>query len=207
MVRRTLFIFLTLLSVTLISTTAAHAQAYCMSVSARLAVGAQGRVTPGLPNVIRVAPEQGPGNAILAYIPAGGVFTVLSGPACSGGITWWYVSYGSISGWTPEGQWSTYWTEPVSPTPPPTPTPITCTLPPRLVAGGYGRVTPGLPNRMRVDPSLNARFLRLIPAGGTFSVLSNGVCVDGMVWYQVNYAGAVGWTAEGLDNAYWLEPQ
>lgn len=179
------------------------AQAYCMSVTSRLYPGAQGRVTPGLPNVVRVEPVQGNGNAILAYIPAGDVFTVLSGPACGNGITWWQVEYSGVIGWTPEGQWSTYWTEPVYT---PTPTPVVCSLPPRLLPGSWARVTPGLPNRLRAEAGFSGRVLGYIPAGGYFSVLSDPVCVGNVYWYQVNYNGLIGWTAEGRGYTYWLEP-
>lgn len=203
--RRTLFlVFALLLSMGMrVSVTHAQAQTTCMSAPTRLAVGMQGRVTPGLPNVLRAEPVQG-GNTILAYIPAGGVFAVLAGPACGGGITWWQVSYNGVTGWTPEGQWSTYWAEPVLSTP--TPDPAVCALPPRLAPGVSAVVTPGLPNRMRVEPALSGRFMLFIPAGAAFQVLSAPVCANGMYWYQVNYNGAIGWTAEGRGSTYWLQP-
>lgn len=75
---------------------------------------------------------------------------------------------------------------------------------PRLTVGGQGRVTPGTPNRMRAEPG--GRYVRDIPAGGTFDVLDGPVCEDGFVWWRVNYRGTEGWTAEGQGEQYWLEP-
>jgi len=205
MFRRTfILLFALIVAFAAVNVSSTQAQTYCMSVGSRLYAGVQAMVTPGLPNVLRAEPVQGNGNAILAYIPAGGVFTVMNGPACNGGITWWQVSYNGVIGWTPEGQWNTYWAEPITYVP--TPIPVSCPLPPRLYSGSVGRVTEGLPNRLRLDPTLNGRVLRYIPAGGFFTVMSNAVCADGMYWYQVNYNGAVGWTAEGRGNMYWLEP-
>lgn len=78
--------------------------------------------------------------------------------------------------------------------------------PPRLIPGHIGRVTPGDPNRIRVEPE-SGRVLGQIPAGGTFTVLGGPSCgpVNGLTWWQVDYNGTVGWTAEGQGNVYWLE--
>jgi len=205
MIRRTLVITLALiLSLTAVAVSSTQAQAYCMSVSSRLYVGAQGRVTPGLPNVLRAEPVQGNGNAIFAYIPAGGFFYVVGGPACSSGITWWLVTYNGVTGWTPEGQWNTYWTEPAY-TPTPVPTNPVCGVP-RLTSGMIARVTPGLPNRLRSNPGYNGYVLGYIPGGAYFTVLSQAAWANGSYWYQVNYNGLIGWTAEGRGCTYWLEP-
>ncbi len=75
----------------------------------RLVVGGQGRVLPGDPNDIRPAP----GAASIGQIPAGATFMVLEGPTCTpNGIAWWRVSYNGQTGWTAEGQGSTYFVEP-----------------------------------------------------------------------------------------------
>jgi|GEM_PF-5245137 len=77
---------------------------------------------------------------------------------------------------------------------------------PRLRVGANGRVTPGLPNNLRSQPTQNAERLLRIPAGATFSVLSGPQCGDGYTWWEVSYNGTVGWTAEGGGNEYWVEP-
>jgi hypothetical protein len=45
-----------------------------------------------------------------------------------------------------------------------------------------------------------------IPGSSIFAVLSGPQCADGYYWWQVNYNGAIGWTAEGQGSTYWLEP-
>ncbi len=217
--RITLLIFALTVTLTAAGVSAfpTQAQTYCMTVPSRLMIGAQGVVTPGLPNVLRDQPVPG-GGAILAYIPASGVFTVVDGPECNNGITWWQVDYDGVIGWTPEGQWSTYWTEPAvdsevtaSPAaataPTTTTTPTQCLLAPRLTVNAPAQVTPGLPNRVRVAPTFAGRVLGLIPGGGVFTVLSEPECADGVYWYQVDYNGLIGWTAEGRNTTYWLAPQ
>ena len=80
------------------------------SVPPRLVVNAHGRVTPGIPNNIRAG--AGTSTTYVGEIPPGGVFTVLAGPTCASGMSWWQVSYNGLTGWTPEGQAGEYWVEP-----------------------------------------------------------------------------------------------
>lgn len=76
----------------------------------------------------------------------------------------------------------------------------------RLEVGERGNVTPGLPNRLRNGPSFGNEASGQIPGGAGFEVLDGPVCADDTAWWQVDYNGLVGWTAEGEDNTYWLEP-
>ncbi len=78
-------------------------------------------------------------------------------------------------------------------------------LDPRLVIDLTARVTPGAPNNLRAEPNGESDLLGEIPGEGEFSVLDGPVCVDGLAWWQVDYNGQIGWTAEGNRN-YWLEP-
>ena len=64
---------------------------------------------------------------VLQILPHGAEVTVLDGPVCdtvNGHLSWWQVSYGSLTGWVSEGQvesiWgkNLYWIEPVSETEP-----------------------------------------------------------------------------------------
>ena len=48
--------------------------------------------------------------------------------------------------------------------------------------------------------------LDLIPPGSPFEVLDGPVCNQNFAWFQVNYDGLVGWTAEANAVEYWLEP-
>jgi hypothetical protein len=175
----------------------------CYSAPApRLAAGTQARVTPGLPNILRAQPYRGPYSAIIGQIPAGAVFTVLAGyaPQCGDGMFWYFVSYNGMAGWTPEGAYGVYWTEPLS---------SGCTaLAPRLTVGSRGRVTPGLPNLLRTQSfrGSGSLIVGLIPAGATFDVIAGPSCDGAMNWWQVRYNGVTGWTGEGQYGMYWVEP-
>src|SRR5690606_19339913 len=79
-------------------------------------------------------------------------------------------------------------------------------LPSRLTVGLLGRVTPGGPNNVRATASAQAQQLGQIPGEGVFTVLSGPQCVEGMAWWEVDYNGLRGWTAEGQGSTYWLEP-
>lgn len=70
-----------------------------------------------------------------------------------------------------------------------------------------GQVVPvGVSNRYRAEPSLEGDILGVIPEGDIFYVMDGPVCSDGFIWYRVNYAGRIGWTAEGTAEEYWVEP-
>lgn len=62
------------------------------------------------------------------------------------------------------------------------------------------------PNNLRAGPGLAGERIGQIPAGDLFRVLVGPLCADGYVWWEVNYAGTLGWTAEGEHNAItpWL---
>lgn len=209
--KRSLLIVLLLIGLLLASaamTSAQSSSAWCGGAPpTRLIPGEQGRVTPGLPNVIRSQPYRGAGSEIVGQIPAGGVFTVLAGYAaqCGDGMWWYLVNYNNIVGWTPEGSATgVYWTEPVSYMP----TPPNCPLTPRLYVGGQGRITPGLPNVLRTQPfkGWGSNIIGLIPAGGIFTVQNGPSCANGINWWLVSYNGITGWTGEGEYSTYWAEP-
>ena len=77
---------------------------------------------------------------------------------------------------------------------------------PRLTVGAQARVTPGLPNKVRAEPSMAAAQVGQIPGEGVFSVVGGPQCADGYRWWQVSYNGLVGWTASGSGGEYWVEP-
>jgi WD40 repeat protein len=81
-----------------------------------------------------------------------------------------------------------------------------CALAPRLSIGNMGRVTPGDPNNLRAEPSRDSENIGSIPGGSSFIVLDGLTCADGLNWWQVNYNGLIGWTVEGADGTYWVEP-
>jgi hypothetical protein len=77
---------------------------------------------------------------------------------------------------------------------------------PRLVVGGSGLVTPGLPNKLRAGPHKSDTVIGSMPAGAIFSVIGGPICGDGLRWWQVTYKGLNGWTADGQGTEYWLLP-
>lgn len=76
----------------------------------------------------------------------------------------------------------------------------------RLQVGQNGRVTPGTPNRLRAEGTSTSAIIGEIPGGATFSVIGGPSCSGGMTYWQVNYNGQIGWTAEGQGSSYWVEP-
>ncbi|NDJ78417.1 MAG: hypothetical protein GYB65_19380 [Chloroflexi bacterium] len=81
------------------------------------------------------------------------------------------------------------------------------TLPSRLVAGGMAQVIPDTSaNNMRATPGTAGDMVVQILPGEPFPVVDGPVCADGYAWWQVQYGGTTGWTAEGDSSSYWLEP-
>ncbi len=171
------------------------------TLAPRLTRNTSAYVIPGPSNVIRNAPGTGSNSSVIGSIPGGAFFYVFGGPECGNdGRYWWQIQYQGINGWTGEGEGSTYWVAP-----------FTCTFAPpaRLVPGGIGRVLPGDANVLRSQPGTGASstVIGSIPGGGQFTVLAGPQCGnDGRVWWQVQYGGAIGWTAEGEGGTYWVEP-
>lgn len=94
-------------------------------------------------------------------------------------------------------------------TPPPSVSPNpACPLPPRMVVGQTGIVDASfpLPNRLRSSPSLNGAQIGLMRPNEIFTVISGPTCANGILWWQVNYNGRVGWTAEGQGGQYYIRP-
>jgi hypothetical protein len=83
------------------------------ALPSRLAGGEQARVTPGPSNNLRSRPSTSA--ARILKIPGGSMMDVLEGPTCAGGYAWWKVRYVSQTGWTAEGDGTTYWLEPTRP--------------------------------------------------------------------------------------------
>lgn len=93
---------------------------------------------------------------------------------------------------------------------PPCPPPDDPTfLAPRLSKGIQARVSAGgLPNLIREQPGSSSQLLGQIPPADSFTVLDGPRCtlLDKIVWWQINYNNLIGWTGEGQDGTYWLEP-
>ncbi len=84
-----------------------------------------------------------------------------------------------------------------------------CALPTRLTINMPGRVraVTSAGNNLRAEAGLNAEIIGELPNESEFTVLSEPLCMDGINWYQIRTLDEqTGWTAEGLDDLYWLEP-
>jgi LysM repeat protein len=180
-----------------VATTTPYATLAC-TLAPRLAVGGQGGVTPGSPNSLRSLPGRSSASVVIGEIPGGGVFNIISGPQCADGYYWWQVNYNGVIGWTAEGQDSTYWIEPM--------TTNNCSLTPRLSIGSQGRVITTTPSTLLNQPGSGSSFIGQIPNAGVFTVLAGPQCTENNYWWQVNYNGVIGWTVEGQNMTYWIEP-
>jgi hypothetical protein len=84
-----------------------------------------------------------------------------------------------------------------------------CTLPVRLQVGTQARLSAGgLPNNLREDATTGSVIIGQISPGMIFAVIGGPRCADSYVWWQVDVAGNIGWTAEGNPETqiYWLQP-
>jgi hypothetical protein len=81
-------------------------------------------------------------------------------------------------------------------------------MPSRLVPGQQGRVTPGTPNNVRQSPRIEGDLIGEIPGGEVFDIVFGPICEEtsGIAWWQVDYNGISGWTAEGEGDTYYTEP-
>jgi len=83
----------------------------------------------------------------------------------------------------------------------------TCTLPFRLGGQVYARITPGPANSLRTEPGRGYGYvITYIPAGATVQVLEGPKCIGSIYWWRVSYANLQGWTGEGENGTYWMEP-
>jgi hypothetical protein len=83
------------------------------------------------------------------------------------------------------------------------------TLPARLEVGARARVTftDGTPSRLRAEPGLDGAEIAQMAEGTEFSVIGGPWCADNYRWWQLELDdGAIGWSAEGDAEDYFLEP-
>ena len=68
-------------------------------------------------------------------------------------------------------------------------------------------ISPTVPNRIRSAPSTNGDILGEIAGGAEFSVIGGPACDGTYTWFEIDYNGVIGWTAEGtlgVDNAQFV---
>jgi hypothetical protein len=90
------------------------AQADC-GLEPRLIAGEFGQVTPGEANNVRAEPTRSA--ELIGQLPGGAVITVLDGPVCANGFTWWEVAFAQggeqATGWTVESNATDYFLTPL----------------------------------------------------------------------------------------------
>lgn len=75
----------------------------------RLILGQEARVLPDFQ--LNIRPNPSTSEARLGTVSGGMHLTVLDEPVCAEGIVWWYVNYGSGTGWIAEGFAGEYYLE------------------------------------------------------------------------------------------------
>lgn len=104
----------TAFTLTKLTATLTENPTYCSGAPPSIVqVGIQARVTlsDGTPLPLRV--RDMPGGAFLLSMEEGTTFSVIGGPQCQGGFTWWQVrTPNGTTGWSAEGDLNTYFMEP-----------------------------------------------------------------------------------------------
>ncbi|MEQ8675501.1 MAG: SH3 domain-containing protein [Aggregatilineales bacterium] len=76
----------------------------------------------------------------------------------------------------------------------------------RLETQSTGVVLGTTPNNVRAEANTSAEVVGQIAAGDWFDVLDGPVCSDGIAWWNVSTPDVMGWTAEGVDDEYFVRP-
>ncbi len=76
----------------------------------------------------------------------------------------------------------------------------------RVAIGIQARITTSVPNNLRAEPGINGAQIGQLGDAAIFDIIGGPVCVDGFVWWQIQEGSRTGWTAEGLEGIYYLEP-
>lgn len=178
-------------------------------IAPQLVVGEKGVVTAGSANNVRTEPST---SAELVFrMEAGTQFQILDGPSCGEGYNWWKVSTGNQTGWTVEGNAGGYFLVPVTEdvqvatTTPVATSTAECSLEPRLIVGRMARISTSTPSRLRDKAGLEGVQIGQLQPGDGFQVKQGPLCLDGINWWQILAGDLSGWTAEGIDEEYFLE--
>jgi len=78
--------------------------------------------------------------------------------------------------------------------------------PSRLAINMIGRVTYDPPDPSDIWANPGSGKIATMPPGTSFTVIAGPICVNNLTWWTVQWKGIQGWTAEGKEDTYWLEP-
>jgi uncharacterized protein YraI len=84
----------------IVSPVPASAQA-CSGFDTQLSVGTEAQITPGAANSLRAQPSTS--SERIGTIPGRARLSIIGGPRCGDGFTFWQVNYNDTIGWTAEG--------------------------------------------------------------------------------------------------------
>lgn len=80
---------------------------------------------------------------------------------------------------------------------------------PRLIAGERARTTyedPRRPLRVRTLPGLNGEVIDQMKSGELVEVIDGPICNDSYLWWFIDNGKIRGWSAEGIEEFYYMEP-
>ena len=144
---------------------------------------------------------------MVTYLPHLLLAVLLAGCAPGGGAS---PTAATLLRLTPEA--TATWTQAATVAVYPTLTPhVFCagTLESFLIVGERGRVTlteDGKWLNLRAGPGTDFAVIGRMAPLEAFLVLDGARCAGPYTWFQVDYAGALGWIAEGGDGEYYAEP-
>ena len=61
-------------------------------------------------------------------------------------------------------------------------------------------------NRLRSNPDTGADVITQVRQNHQFILITGPECADGYTWWYIDYGAFEGWTAEGDDEEYFIEP-
>jgi serine/threonine protein kinase len=161
---------------------------------------------------IRSYADTHPSDNIIDAIYTGDKIYITEGPVCNYGWILWKADLpNGNSGWVTETDGKGFFlqiTEAEIVNTAPAQTSCSSLMPTRLSKGSRAQVSKnGVANKIRDGAGINYAKIGSIPAGGLVDLLDGPICADGYLWWKIMASnGKTGWTAEGDNISYYLNP-
>lgn len=145
----------------------------CTDLVLGFTTGQLGRAVGNLNSNLRAEPSVDA--ADIGDIQPGGVFTIVGGPTCAGGLWWWQIQTGTQTGWVAQGENGLYFIAPV-----PTNLPPVTSLD-TITATNVQNITAlsTVQENLRADMTYS-------PDGSTLAIVSSNVVNTGIWFYNLN---------------------